>query len=207
MTTGIFFSGSAFKTKFGNDFGNIELDANLEEAHDWAADATQNPVEFGSPISDHVIEQADKLTLQCFVSDNPIGAGVSTTPGLRLQEVFDLLYFLIKKKETVTVYTRYKIYIDMVLTSIAIPRNVSIGEALEFTCNFLNIRKVETQTVDVPPGISAKKTAKAGGKNGSVAKKTEPTKNTGKKQAQINTSQKLTSTLSRIKDSAVDALL
>jgi hypothetical protein len=207
MTTGIFFSGSAFKTKFGNDFGNVELDANLDESHDWAAEATQNPLEFGSPISDHVIEQADKLTLQCFVSDNPIGAGLSKTTGIRLQEVFDLLYFLIKKKETVTVYTRYKIYLDMVLTSISIPRNASIGEALEFTCNFLNIRKVETQTVDVPPGISAKKTAKAGGQNGSIAKKTEPTKNTGKKQAQINQNEKLTSTLSRLTDRGVDSLL
>lgn len=202
MTTGIFFNGSAFKNSFGNEFGNIELDLAIDESHDWAADATQNPVEFGSPISDHVIEQPDRLTLNCFVSDTPINSGISNSNGLKLQEIFDVLYALIKKKEVVTVYTRFKIYTDMVLTSVSVPRAAGTGEALEFNCDFLNIRKVQTQTVDVPPGISAKKTAKAGGENGSVAKKTEPTKNTGKKEPERSTSQlsRISEKLSRIFD-------
>jgi hypothetical protein len=41
---------------------------------------------------------------------------------------------------------------------------------------------VATQTVDVPDGISAAKDKKAGGANGSTAKKSEPKKDAGKKQ-------------------------
>jgi hypothetical protein len=74
---GIYFGGQWFKTKFGNDLGNIELDAVLDEAHDWQADATMNPVEEGSPVTDHIIEQPDKLKIRGFISETPLVASES----------------------------------------------------------------------------------------------------------------------------------
>jgi hypothetical protein len=70
----------------------------------------------------------------------------------------------------------------MVLTNLNIPRSAATGEAIEFTAEFIHIRTVATQTVDVPDGISAAKDKKAGGANGSTAKKSEPKKDAGKKQ-------------------------
>ena len=120
---GLFFGGKSFKTIIANEYGNIELDANLEENHEWSAESTSNPVEEGAPISDHVIENADKLKIRGFVSDAPMGPLLSSTGISRViglfngrkisspsQGVFDALNSLIKKREPMTVYTKHKIY-------------------------------------------------------------------------------------------------
>ena len=188
---GLFFGGQKFKSTFGNQYGNIELDAMLDESHEWSAEATSNPVEEGAPVTDQVIEQADKLSIRGVVTDAPLNAS-SSILGLigggsadnKTQSVFDLLNTLIKKREVLTVYTKHKTYDDMVLTSVTIPRSASVGEAVEFRAEFIHIRKVATQTVDVPDGVSAKPEAKAGGAGGSVSKKASATKASGKKQAQ-----------------------
>jgi len=190
---GLYFGGREFKTNFGNDFGNIEFDAVIDEEHSWSAQATSNPVEDGAPVSDHVIEQADKLRLKCFVSDTPLTTSQNLTAGdynqspagTRTQPVFELLYTIIKKRVPVTVYTKHATYPEMVLTDVSIPRAAGTGEALEFNLDFQEIRRVKTETVDVPAGISAKKEAKKGGKSGAMAKKAEPKKAAGKKQPEV----------------------
>lgn len=186
---GLFFGGKWFQTSFGNTFGNIELDAALDEEHEWSAEVTMNPVEVGSPVTDHIIEQSDKLKIKGFVTDAPLtasgsvnGAINSSQVGNRTQGTFDLLNRLIKLREPMTVYTQYRIYDNMVLTALNIPRAASTGEAIEFSAEFVNIRKVATQTVDVPKGISSKNEAKAGGAKGSTSKKSQPSKDAGKKQ-------------------------
>ena len=187
---GLFFGGQKFQSMFGNQYGNIELDAMLDESHEWSAEATSNPVEEGAPVTDHVIEQADKLTIRGIVTDAPLNASSSILGFIgggsadnKTQSVFDLLNTLIKKREVLTVYTKHKTYDDMVLTSVTIPRSASVGEAVEFRAEFIHIRKVATQTVDVPDGVSAKPEAKAGGAGGAVSKKASATKASGKKQA------------------------
>jgi hypothetical protein len=190
---GLFFGGKKFKTLFGNQFGNIELDANLDEAHEWAAEATTNPVEFGAPITDHVIETPDKIRIRGFVSDSPTESLMSEQGFARLaglfngkkvssksQAVFDMLHKLIKAKEPITLYTKHRIYTEMIITSVNIPRASSVGEAIEFTVEFVHIRKVKTKTTDVPKGIGQKKESKSP----EAQKKTEPQKDAGTKQAE-----------------------
>lgn len=190
---GLYFGGQWFQTAFGNLYGNIELDAALDENHEWSAEATSNPVEVGAPVTDHVIDQSDKLKIRGFVTDTPLTSSPSLPQISRSQDVFDLLYELIKLKEPMTVYTKHKIYDDMVLTNVTIPRAAGVGEAIEFSAEFINIRKVATQMVDVPDGINPKKDKKA---DAATGKKTEPQKDGGKKQAQ--TVEKPSSTLSRV---------
>lgn len=209
---GLFFGGRKFEASFGNAWGNVELDAVLEEGHEWSAEATSNPVEDGAPVTDHIIENPDKLRMRCFVTDAPLNAssslsnffssivgslgGGSKAFDNRTQNAFDLLHELLKLKMEMTVYTKHRTYDDMILTNVTIPRSAADGEALEFTAEFIHIRKVATQMVDVPDGISSKKAAKAGGADGAIAKKAEPTKAGGKKQPQ--NVDKPSSTLSRM---------
>lgn len=200
---GLYFGGQWFQTAFGNLYGNIELDAVLDENHEWSAEATSNPVEVGAPVTDHVIDQSDKLKIRGFVTDTPLNLSQSVSElvnsgnvGNRTQAVFGLLHQLIKLKEPMTVYTKHRIYDDMVMTNVTIPRSAGVGEAIEFSAEFINIRKVATQMVDVPDGISPKKDAKAGGASGSTARKAEPTKDAGRRQPA--TVQRPSSTLSRV---------
>lgn len=200
---GLYFGGRWFQTAFGNQYGNIELDAALDENHEWSAEATSNPVEEGAPVTDHVIDQADKLKIRGFVTDTPLNLSQSVSGlvnsgnvGNRTQAVFDLLHQLIKLKEPMTVYTKHRIYDDMVMTNVTIPRSAGVGEAIEFSAEFINIRKVATQMVDVPDGINPKKDAKAGGASGSTARKAEPPKDAGRRQPA--TVQRPSSTLSRV---------
>jgi hypothetical protein len=141
---GLYFGGQWFQTAFGNPYGNIELDAALDENHEWSAEATSNPVEVGAPVTDHVIDQSDKLRIRGFVTDTPLTSSPSLPQISRSQDVFDLLYELIKLKEPMTVYTKHKIYDNMVLTNVTIPRTAGVGEAIEFGAEFINIRKVAT---------------------------------------------------------------
>jgi hypothetical protein len=187
---GLYFGGQWSQTAFGNQYGNIELDAALDENHEWSAEATSNPVEVGAPVTDHVIDQSDKLKIKGFVTDTPLTSSQSLPQISRSRDVFDLLYELIKLKEPMTVYTKHKIYDEMVLTNVTIPRTAGVGEAIEFSAEFINIRKVATQMVDVPDGINPKKDKKA---DAATGKKTEPQKDGGKKQAQ--TVEKPSSTL------------
>jgi hypothetical protein len=177
---GLYFGGQWFQTAFGNQYGNIELDAALDENHEWSVEATSNPVEIGSPVTDHVIDRSDKLTITGFITDAPLNASASLSRFSRSQDVFDLLYRLIKIKEPMTVYTKHRIYDAMILTNVTIPRAAGVGEAIEFNAEFINIRKVATEIVDVPIGINPKKDKKS---DAATGKKTEPKKDGGKKQA------------------------
>jgi hypothetical protein len=184
---GLYFGGGVFRASFGNVLGNLELDATMDESHEWTAEATSNPVEEGSPVTDHIIEQPDKLKLRGVVTDAPTVLSntaadlIGSLVGSRSQDAFELLRAIIKQREPVTVYTKHRIYPDMVLTSLNIPRTPTDGEAIEFTAEFIHLRKVATQIVDVPPGISAKDGAKA---SAALVRKTQPSKDNGRKQAE-----------------------
>lgn len=182
MSIGLLIDVGKSLTLIESDLISVDLDVTLDEAHEWLNDVVTNPVEIGSPIADHIQQMPDKLTITGFISDSPITDSIASQLssigdsefGTRVQTAFDLLRTLIASKKLVTVYTRYRIYTDMALASINIPRSAGLGEAIQFTAQFTHVRMVETKTVDVPAGVSRKNEAKAGGKDGSVARKTQP---------------------------------
>lgn len=182
---GIFFGNNTPKGIVMGQFGNIEFDAVLAEKHNWSADATSNPVETGSPVTDHIIEQADKLTIAGFVSDASLTLSSNFTQfnvvSPKTQVAFDALSEAIKAKETVSVYTKFKVYQDMIVTKVDIPRIPENGGSIEFAIEFINIRKVSTQLVDIPNGIGTKQT------DSSTAKKASEQKDAGKKAAETKT--------------------
>ena len=164
----------------GNLF-SLDLDVTQDEAHEWSNDVTQFPVEIGSPITDHIQPQPDKVSMSGIISNSAIGEvalnKINNGDDL-VQNAFDLLRKLMDDRILVTVYTRYKVYTDMALKSCNIPRDAGIGDSIKFKLEFVNVRMVNTQTVDVPAGISKKLDKKSGD---SVKKKTEPQAVGGKK--------------------------
>ena len=163
-----------------SDLVSLDLDVTQDEIHEWNNEVTQYPVEIGSPISDHIQLNPDNLTISGLITNSAIGeSALSELAGGddRIQTAFDVLLELRNNRQLVTVYTKHKIYTDMAIKSINLPRDASIGDSLKFKIEFINIRLVETQTVEVPVGISKKLDKKSGD---DVKKKTEPPTNAGK---------------------------
>lgn len=167
-------------TTLESDLISIDLDVVQDEIHEWTNDVTQFPVETGSPITDHIQPQPDRITISGIMSNSAIGKVAMdelNSGDDRIQTAFDALLKLKEDRILVTVYTRFKIYDDMAIKSCNIPRNAQSGDSINFKMEFVKVRLVETQTIDVPPGISKKLDKKSGD---DVKKKTEPQKANGK---------------------------
>lgn len=186
MSLGLIYDPRKSPTSVRSGLISIDLDVMSDEVHEWSNDVTENPVELGAPVADHMQAKADKLTITGMITNAPIDPIVAAQfPGsidgglysARLQTHFDWLKELVNLRETLIVYTRYKVYTDMALVSCNISRSTGLGEALPFTLQFIHIRLVKTQTVDVPPGISRKIDKKI---DKATANKTQPAANAGK---------------------------
>jgi len=176
----------------------VEFDALLDENHDWSSEVTTNPVENGSPISDHIQLNPDKFKIEATISDSSIILGATPADGAQsnTQNAFDLLRSLHEDRKTIIVYSKYRTYTDMAISSIGIPRSAASGDALTFSIEFVNVRIVNTQSTKVPAGISKKLDKKS---TDAMNKKTDPKKNTGAQQPV--TPEKSTSVLSSIANS------
>jgi len=213
MSLGLIYDPRKSPTSITNDIITIDLDVMSDEAHEWSNDVTENPVELGAPVSDHIQPKADKLSITGLITNAPIDPDVAAQfPGTidgglfsaRLQTHFDFLRSLTNFRAPMTVYTRYKVYTDMALVYCSISRSTGTGEALPFALQFTHIRLVQTQTVDVPPGISRKMDKKA---DASTSKKTQPEAKGGKTDAKEVTKEKQKSTLLKSIGSSVTGSL
>lgn len=188
MSVGILVDIGKSLTSFSNTVVSIDLDVTMDESHEWQNDVTTNPVETGSPITDHIQLMPDKLRITGMISDSSISdavikqfSGIDNSQFLtRVQTAFDVLRKLKEDRLLITVYTKFKVYTDMALTSLSIPRNNQTGDSLQFNIEFVHVRIVSTQTIDMPKGVNPKKTAKTGK---SVQTKTAPTDKSGAKAA------------------------
>jgi len=59
-------------TDDGNETIIIPLDASLSESHTRDSQVTRNPIEDGSTVSDHVMLNPIKLTIEGLISDSPV---------------------------------------------------------------------------------------------------------------------------------------
>ena len=171
----------------------LEFDVLIDENHEWSNDITENPVENGAPVADHIIRQSDKLRLNIMVSDSSLYKEVLEGDEQPTQKAFDVLRQLMDARDVVTVYTKFHVYDNMGITYIGVPRSIANGNSLTIPIEFKQIRLVNTQTVKVPAGISKKLDKKS---TPAVQKKAEPQKNTGAKQPVAPTSEKQKSVLS-----------
>lgn len=189
MSVGILVDIGKSLTSFNNSVISIDLDVTMDEIHEWQNDVTTNPVETGSPITDHIQLIPDKLRITGMISDSSIAdavikqfSSIDNNQFLtRVQTAFDLLRKLKDDRLLITVYTKYKVYTDMALTSLSIPRNNQTGDSIQFNIEFIHVRIVNTQTINMP-GINPKKTAKTGK---SVQTKTAVTDKGGVKSTKI----------------------
>jgi hypothetical protein len=154
------------------NIGGYVVDAALSEDHNFDSEVTSFPVERGANISDHIRQLPKSVTIEGIVSDTPIGrAGVVRSGVAALQEegvieavpfsaeALDTLLSIQARGEPVTITTSLRIYENMALEKLSVPRDQSTGGALRFNATFTEIRIVENRRTRVrtaTPGSKSK---------------------------------------------------
>ncbi len=156
--------------------GGFDVDAAITEEHAFDADVTDYAVEKGSNISDNIRSRPAKVTIEGVVSDTPLtemartraASGGSGPPS---QDALAHLEKIRDDREPVTIVTSLRLYENMALESLSIPRSKDTGDALRFRAVFKQIRFVTNArtTVRVATPKSRKKVNRGSKPSGTVA--------------------------------------
>lgn len=125
--------------------GTLVIEATLSENHEATCTVTDQPIETGARISDHIILDPERVTIQGFVSDTPL----SSSSGFNSQATFDELYAIREARQLVTAVTGYKVYTDMAITRISVPRDQTTGQAIRFTVELKKVNRVGSLTIQL----------------------------------------------------------
>ena len=109
--------------------GSVELDVTVREEHRYTSRVTTYPIEEGSILSDHIINEPTSLTLEGIVTDTPLNI-LSTFN--RSVDAFNRLIEIHENREIVTVVTGLKVYPNMAITLLNVPREIRTGQSLTF---------------------------------------------------------------------------
>lgn len=124
----------------------IVMDATISERHIRNSEITEHPIQNGSYINDHVINQPATLTMDCFISDHPQKLNILQTLTRRLsllsfsQRAFEYLNYLWREKKLLTVVSSLKIYRRMAIENITFDRNQETSNALRFQITLKQVR-------------------------------------------------------------------
>ncbi len=164
--------------------GGIVVDATISEEHTHTCEVTDNPVEDGVKIADHVQLNPAQLVINGVITDTPLGFGfigdLSKTAGnvgaglsipgattgdfqggqgsLSIQ-AFNKMLDLQKSRQPFTVITGLKRYQNMIMTELSIPRTVQTANAIHFKASFKEVRIVKSQTTQGKPSNGSKDAA------------------------------------------------
>lgn len=115
---------------------NVVLDAVISEDHVYNSRVTNYPVEDGRIISDHIINEPVTLQITGVVSDTPLAI---FAPFNRSINAFNDLVEVHNRRELITVVTGIKVYTNMVITSLQVPRNIQSGQSLTFVIDMQKV--------------------------------------------------------------------
>lgn len=122
------------------------LDAAPEELHRMTAQATENEVESGIAVTDHVRAEPRTLTVNVIVSNTSLVDAAPT----KVRDAWARLDDARKRALIAYVTTPIATYTDMVLVEAQAPRTAADGTWLRAELTFKEMRFVQTQTVADP---------------------------------------------------------
>lgn len=186
MTLLALFSGVGPKLKIAE----LDIEVCISEEHSQPVAVTQNPVEEGVDVTDHVQVLPETLTIRGLVSNTPVRffSGVRSLLDLnnfdasgsfegesRAFQAWSFLTDLRNEKKLLEIQTGFQFFESMMLTNLQRTRDKDSGNALTFTATFQEVVVVSSSFVALPKGFGAKtelgktqKTAKSSSDNASI---------------------------------------
>lgn len=177
------FVAMVFGWNGGTSIGAVPLDALLSEKTSLNSRATEYAVEDGPPVTDHVVQESEQLTLDGWVTAAEVAllgglaAGVSSAlqrggsfgnlsaraGRSKLISSKDALRKIHADRLPITVTTGLDVYVNFVMERCEIGRTNEGGDRFEISADFKKIRKVALRQTDIPPDrTNGKATGKAG---------------------------------------------
>lgn len=148
--------------KFPNtSIGGILIDACLSETHTLASDVTEYPVEEGSAITDHARAKPNHVSLECIITNTPLSETARREAEItqgdlgigRATDIFRRLEIMQATSQVLQVVTPLKVYDDMLIESLTVPRDPRTGDAIRFQIAFKQVRLVRNKVVFVRPAV------------------------------------------------------
>lgn len=132
---------------------NLNIDVLKDYEVTFESEVTENPVETGFVVADHVIRKPLTLRLTAIFTPTPV-TFLKILGGLpnanRLQEVASELARIYQNADPVTVKLHDAIYDNMVMTTAPLKRNVQDGICYQMELNFKHVVIVEQRTETIP---------------------------------------------------------
>ncbi len=159
----------------GSSIGVIPLDALISEATELESQATSYAVEDGPPVTDHIVQDSERLALDGWVTAAQVTllglgvqrAGGAVSLGTGRQKLISAKAALRKihaDRLPITVTTGLDVYVDFAMTRCSIGRTNDGGDKFSITAELRKIRKVTLRQADIPPEkTSGTASGKAGG--------------------------------------------
>lgn len=140
------------------------IDASISEDHSFDSDVTDFPVEQGANITDNVRPKPIVITIEGIVSDTPLGAIADIRHGddtfTPSNEALAVLEGIRAARQPVTIQTTLRVFENMLMSGLSIPRDPQTGAALRFSATFTEVILVTnnrtTVRVATPSSGSAK---------------------------------------------------
>jgi major membrane immunogen (membrane-anchored lipoprotein) len=139
--------------------GTFVVDAFLAEHYKFSNSVTDIPVEEGSNIADHIVEDQDVISVEAFIGNTAFevitmdGNSVSNLEApdrmARIRQAYQELKKLTKAKKPLDVVLGLETFTNMAITSFTIDRDVETGANLPFTMEFRKLKIVHSDTTKI----------------------------------------------------------
>jgi hypothetical protein len=136
-----------------SDGSTVTLDAAITGRHTGKVTVTKYPVEDGMEPSDSATLEPAEYMVEGFFTNAPVSKVQQDerTGGQFVSKMTDLLWKVLGERKAITVEAPLRRYENMVMTSLTMPESADLGEAVQFSCEFRQVRFVNTQTVRLAP--------------------------------------------------------
>lgn len=132
----------------------IGVSLRLSEIHNAEATITNQAIEDGSIVTDHIISQPDKLEITAEIS-NADGGENSKTAWLAFKEQ-------IKSRQLFDVLTTHELYNNMAIETISGDHSAPFKGMLQMKISFKKVNRAQLSIVQIPESQLATGIAKAG---------------------------------------------
>ena len=124
-------------------YGEIMADVKMSEDHTRKNEVTQNTLESGAVIADHVIIHPRVLSINFGVTNT----GWTSLLESRSQEIFDKLDNISRTQELITVTTEHYSYTNMMISNVRMLHSAPYKGALQIACDFEELNFSDLQVI------------------------------------------------------------